>query len=265
MQNFTAVTTFDIKKHHFSKEMVDSFIVNWPDNVNLVIFMENSHLIKIEHLNKKIQIFDYHKNIPEYETFCKKFQHKKQFTDDFRFNVFRFAYKVYAIKKSFSYNSSKNLIWLDADIKTHKKIPSTFLEKLTSDEYYLSYLGRSHIKTKHLNYSECGFLIFNTEHPLHNLFWKEMMHMYDDGNLFELSEWHDSYIFDHVRKKLERKYFLKNINITDFGIVDIESENDDHIFVLSVLGEFMDHKKGERKDIKWSPELLKRIKKDRKI
>jgi len=27
----------------------------------------------------------------------------------------------------------------------------------------------------------------------------------------------------------------------------------------------MDHKKGERKDIKWSPELLKRIKKDRKI
>ena len=84
--------------------MVDSFIVNWPDNVNLVIFMEN--LIKIEHLNKKVQILDYHKTIPEYETFCKNFNIKK-FTDDFRFNVFRFAYKVYAIKKSFSYSSSK--------------------------------------------------------------------------------------------------------------------------------------------------------------
>ena len=92
-----------------------------------------------------------------------------------------------------------------------------------------------------------------------------MMLMYDNGGLFELSEWHDSYIFDHVRKKLEKKYLLKNINITDFGIVDIESEIDDHIFVLSILGEFMDHKKGERKSIKWSPELLKRIKKDRKI
>ena len=77
MQNFTAVTTFDIKKHHFSKEMVDSFIVNWPDNVNLVIFMENSHLIKIEHLNKKVQILDYHKTIPEYEIFVKNFNIKK--------------------------------------------------------------------------------------------------------------------------------------------------------------------------------------------
>ena len=262
---FSAVTTFDVKKHFFSKDMVNSFIANWPENVNLLIFMENSHLINIENFSKKVQILDYHKYIPEYEIFCKKFHHKKQFTDDFRYNVFRFAYKVYAIKKSFSYIKANNLIWLDADIKTHKKIPNTFLEKLISDEHYLSYLGRSHIKTVHLNYSECGFLIFNTKHPLHSLFWKEMMLMYDNGGLFELSEWHDSYIFDHVRKKLEKKYLLKNINITDFGIVDIESEIDDHIFVLSILGEFMDHKKGERKSIKWSPELLKRIKKDRKI
>ena len=265
MRNFTAITTFDLKKHYFSKDMVDSFIVNWPDNIKLLIFLENSHLLKEINVNPKIEIIDYHKNIPEYDAFCKKFDHKKKLTDDFRFNVFRFAYKVYAIKKSFSYNSSKNLIWLDADIKTHKKIPNTFLEKLTSDGYYLSYLGRNHIKTKHLNYSECGFLIFNTKHPLHSLFWQEMMHMYDDGMLFDLSEWHDSYIFDHVRKKLEKNHMLQNINITDFGIVDIESEYDDHVFVLSVLGEFMDHKKGGRKDIKWSPELLKRIKKDRKI
>ena len=245
--------------------MVDSFIANWPKNIKLLIFLENSHLLKERNVNPKIEIVDYHENIPEYYAFCKKFNHKKKFTDDFRFNAFRFAYKVYAIKKSFSYNTSQNLIWLDADIKTHKKIPYIFLEKLISDKHYLSYLGRSHVKTKHLNYSECGFLIFNTKHHLHSLFWKEMMHMYDDGMLFELSEWHDSFIFDHVRNKLEKKCFLKNINITDFGLVDIESKNDDHVFVLSVLGEFMDHKKGNRKDIKWSPELLKRIKKDKKI
>ena len=48
---------------------------------------------------------------------------------------------------------------------------------------------------------------------------EEMMHMYDDGKLFELSEWHDSYTFDHVRKKLEKKYFLKNINITNLELL----------------------------------------------
>ena len=30
-----------------------------------------------------------------------------------------------------------------------------------------------------------------------------------------------------------------------------------------MLGEYMDHKKGNRKEVKWSPELIKRIKKDR--
>ena len=47
---------------------------------------------------------------------------------------------------------------------------------------------------KHLNYSECGFLIFNTEHPIHEKFWQNMMKMYDDGDLFSEQEWHDSYI-----------------------------------------------------------------------
>ena len=52
----------------------------------------------------------------------------------------------------------------------------------------MSYLGRSHIKTKNLNYSECGFLIFNTEHKLHQTFWVEMMSMYEKGKLFELED-----------------------------------------------------------------------------
>ena len=52
----------------------------------------------------------------------------------------------------------------------------------------------------------------------------------------------------------------KNINISDLGLVDIKSE--DHVFVASVLGKFMDHKKGDRKQNKWSNELLYRIKKE---
>ena len=114
---------------------------------------------------------------------------------------------------------------------------------------------------KHLNYSECGFLIFNTEHFIHSQFWKDMMEMYDGGELFNEREWHDSYIFDAVRKNLEISANIKNINISDMGLVDIKSE--DHVFVASVLGKFMDHKKGDRKQNKWSNELLYRIKKEK--
>ena len=49
------------------------------------------------------------------------------------------------------------------------------------------------------------------------------------------------------------------------GLVNIKNHFDEHVFVLSVLGKYMDHKKGERKKIKWSPELIKRIKVDRNL
>ena len=262
---FSAVTTFNLNKQPFGIEMIESFFINWPSSIKLTAFIEDSASIDSSKVRNKIEVREFSEHIPEYKIFCEKYKYKKPFTDDFRFNVFRFAHKVYAIAKALQYNSKKYLIWLDSDIKTHKKIPISFFDQLISENYYLSYLGREHIKIKELNYSECGFLIFNTEHKYHNLFWKEMMTMYDKGMLFNLPEWHDSYIFDFVRKKLESKYNLNNINISELGLVKIESNFDEHVFVSSILGKYMDHKKGDRKDLKWSPELIKRIKKEKKL
>ena len=87
-----------------------------------------------------------------------------------------------------------------------------------------------------------------------------MIDMYSGGRLFKEKEWHDSYIFDQVRKKLEKKNNIKNFNICNLGLIDIEEGNNEHVFVTSVLGKYMDHKKGNRKDVKWSPELIKRVK-----
>ena len=257
---FSAVTTFNLKKHPYGIDMINSFFVNWPDEIKLTAFVENSSMMDDTAVKHKIFIKEYHQHIPEYRRFCEKFKEKGKLTDDFRYNVFTFAHKVYAIFQALKSNKSKYLIWLDADIKTYKKLPISFLETLVSNEHYLSYLGREHISIKHLRFSECGFLIFNTEHALHSEFWKQMMIMYDDGKLFLENEWHDSYIFDVVRKNLEKTKNISNINISDFGLVNLKDS--EHVFVLSVLGGFMDHKKGNRKSQKWSSELLARIKKD---
>jgi len=255
---FSAVTTFNLEKHKYGIEMINSFFANWPDEVKLTAYIENASPIDDALVKDKIVIKEFHENIPEYRLFKKKFKEKEKYTDDFRFNVFRFAHKVYAISKALKDVKTKYLIWLDSDIKTHKKIPISFLHSLVDDTRYLSYLGRENISIKHLNYSECGFLIFNTEHFIHSQFWKDMMQMYDGGKLFQEKEWHDSYIFDVVRINLENTANIKNINISNMGLVDIKSE--DHVFVASVLGQFMDHKKGNRKLNKWSNELLYRIK-----
>lgn len=255
---FSAVTTFNLEKHKYGIEMINSFFANWPDEVKLTAYIENASPIDDALVKNKIVIKEFHENIPEYRLFKNKFKEKEKYTDDFRFNVFRFAHKVYAISKALKDVKTKYLIWLDSDIKTHKKIPISFLHSLVDDTSYLSYLGRENISIKHLNYSECGFLVFNTEHFIHSQFWRDMMQMYDAGKLFQEKEWHDSYIFDVVRKNLEINSNIKNINISDMGLVDIKSE--DHVFVASVLGKFMDHKKGNRKHNKWSNELLYRIK-----
>jgi len=263
INKFSAVTTFDFKKHPYGIEMINSFFINWPDEIKLFAFVENASSVDNSKVKSKIFLKDYHVEIPDYKIFCKKFEHKKKLTDDFRFNAFRFAYKVYAISHALKQIKSRYLIWLDADIKTHKKIPLKFLDKLVKKNSYMSYLGRDNISVQHLTYSECGFLIFDTQHSTHNIFWDEMMNMYSGGKLFDEKEWHDSYIFDQVRKNIEKKYNVLNLNISKLGLVDIETEIDDHVFVTSVLGEYMDHKKGNRKKVKWSPELIKRIKKDR--
>ena len=255
---FSAVTTFNLSKQPFGLEMIESFYVNWPDDVTLTAFIEGSNSIDSSKVSKKIKIRDFEETVPEHKKFCIKYGYKKPLTDDFKYNVFRFAHKVYAIFKALQLNKTKYLIWLDSDIKTYRKLPISFLESLVDDVSYLSYLGRDNIKIKHLRYSECGFLIFNTEHTLHTKFWKNMMIMYDKGKIFDEKEWHDSYIFDVVRKTLEISDNLKNINISDLGLVDLR--NEDHVFVSSVLGKFMDHKKGNRKNNKWSGELIYRIK-----
>ena len=73
----------------------------------------------------------------------------------------------------------------------------------------MSYLGREKISTDHLRYSECGFLIFDTHHAMHKKFWENMMDMYKGGKLFNEKEWHDSYIFDQVRKNSKKNIILK--------------------------------------------------------
>ena len=82
--------------------------------------------------------------------------------------------------------------------------------------------------------------------------------MYLNGKLFNLEEWTDSWVLDHVRKDIEKNYNLQNFNISNLGLKEVGNES--HVFVASVLGDYMDHKKGPRKTMKWSREFINRYK-----
>ena len=72
--------------------------------------------------------------------------------------------------------------------------------------------------------------------------------IYTSGEIFSLQEWHDSYIWDHVRSEYEDKK-IKFKNISNKGYDHY------HPFINSGLEEFFDHLKGpNRKKDGVSPE-----------
>ena len=131
------------------------------------------------------------------------------------------------------------LICIDADSVFYKPIDEDWIKKyIHRDDCMMTYLGRP-------NYSECGFLYFNLMHPLTIEFAKEMQDMYNNDLIYNEKEQHDSYIWDVVRKRFEKRG-VKNYNIGDNKVGHVQSR--------SVLGSIYDHTKGQRKIKGKSPE-----------
>ena len=71
-------------------------------------------------------------------------------------------------------------------------------------------------------------------------FWRQL---YLDDSLFELPEWHDGFVYDLIRRTFENQGKFKSHDIA----ANVQLSG--HPFINSVLGNFMDHLKGdERKE-----------------
>ena len=155
---------------------------------------------------------------------------------DYKFNAMRFSFKIFSIFLALEHEKmGNNFIWIDADVRCLKKFNASNIDKfMPANNQIMSYLGRNNM------YSECGFLGFNYNHPETKNFLNRVREIYTTGEIFSLAEWHDSWIWDHVRKEFENKGSnFKNIST---------NPNADHPFVNSGLQEFFDHLKGpERK------------------
>jgi len=181
-------------------------------------------------------------DVPECRDFVDRHLSKKN--KNFQFDAVRFCYKVYAYTDRILNNQDEDgIIFIDADSVFHKKIDVDWVkEHLHRDDCMITYLGRGN------HYTECGFLYFNMKHPEIQNFAKEMQDMYNTDALFNEAEWHDSWIFDVVRKRFESRG-VKNHNIGDG-----QWGNGGHVQARSILGTVYDHTKGARKIEGKSPE-----------
>lgn len=244
---YTVVTTFNAEGlETYGQRMIDTFESLWPKEVDLLVYAENcqprvsrsnTHVSDILRVSTGLVSFqERHKNNdlahgragpPDV------FDSRKQF----RWDAARFSYKVYAIAHAAETVDQGILIWLDADTHTHSLVPLGWLDTVCPPNAIASYLGRGE-----RYHSECGWVAYNLSHPRGKDFVKEFVGMYDQDLIFQEKEWHDSYIWDVVRRRYQPTCSFHNLN-PDPDTKGLAK----HPFINSELGRYMDHVKGNRK------------------
>lgn len=252
--NITAkvITSFHrdyfVKSQHFptgnARTMVETYIKYWPKEIPLVIFYEGdvdefvNVLAKdlIENPTHTIRVYDLFKDTDVLKFINKhKDRPDQQNRTELHKGAVRFARKSYSIVYGNFKSSTDFTIWLDADIQTFAPIDDRFFSSVLSQDKFVTFLGRSN------NYTETGFLAFNNRKPVNDSFFIDWKLIYDQDMIFSLPQWHDCLVFDHLRKEM-----LSNEdqnNLTPWG------QGYDHVFINSILGDYMDHQKGDNKKL----------------
>lgn len=235
------VTSFSAEGwEQYGRRCVESFSQYWPREIQLFVYSEEAEELpaSVDWFSWRVRWFPL-LNLGTVSAFLQKhgLDPKKHGIvpgwkkENFRFNACKFMRKVFAVADCALRTDADRLFWLDADTVTFAPVPMAFLESLLPDSYYLCHLGRGD-----RYHSECGFMGFNVKHPAHQEFMERYAGMYGTGRFEQEKEWHDSYLFDVVRKEMEREGKIQSYNLSPKG--------QGHVFIQSGLGQYMDHMKG---------------------
>ena len=258
IRTFSVVTTCHKEGYDlYGRRMVETFDRHWPREIVLDLYTEN---FKPDIISDRIVCLDLLAECPELVAFKQRHQdnplahgsasekHWKVRIDwrkpklklrrkqnlGYRWDAVRFSHKTFSIFAAAERCATDVLFWVDADIQFFADIPFEFLEETIPPDCMVSFLARP-------QFSECGFVGYNLRHPATGKFLKQFKALYTTDSLFKEDQWHDSYLFDVVRKRFEKK------GHRTYDIGKGMGEEVGHVFINSDLGRYMDHMKGDRK------------------
>lgn len=262
---YKLITTFKPTDwNKYSKNMVESVIEHWP-NADITIYFENQ---KPDYHNDAVTWIDIDQANVHLYKFREKYKHdpvaigkldsipggvsrssrliteggRDAKKESYLWNAVKFSFKVSCVTHAVkTYTDYDYVIWLDDDTFTFRDLPINFLEKICPKDTLVTYLGR---ENNNLNkYPECGLVGYNMSHEHIQNFVLDWEELYKSAKIFDLLEWHDSYVFWHMTKEYRKNY---NVKVHDIGYK--KGVKGHHVFVNSELGLYIDHFKGNRKD-----------------
>jgi hypothetical protein len=258
------VTTFhEAGLKRYGQRMIDSFCEMWPEEVTLHIYPENCNPAIRNHNHVTLKRLE---EVPELVAFKEKWKNvpkangnvlddpvrskRKDAGKGFKWDAVRFSHKVYSIFHCAKNTDADILLWMDADMVCHSPITMETIKRLCPPNKDLCFLGRNG------KYTECGLYAMNLKSPATQVFLQKFQTMYDmaETGIFTLGEWHDSYVFDAVRKQT-------SLNELDWSSHLITGEG--HPLINCEWGAYLDHLKGDdRKNMGHSKSIDLKVKRN---
>lgn len=234
----------------YGQRMIDTFDRHWPRRVPLLVYAEDC---VPQMPSDRVTVLDLHATSPDLVAFKQRHSNNPvangtiakdtsvPFKDNhFKWDAVRFSNKVFAVIHAATTVATDWMIWLDADTLTFRDVPEDFLDSICDNSAMACYLGR-----QEKYHSECGWVAYNLRHPQLLPFMSAWRDLYVKDQLFSLREYHDSFLFDELR----RRFQAQGTHFHNMTPV-LGKKGPGHPFIASELGRYMDHLKGDtRKDL----------------
>lgn len=241
----------------YGQRFIDSFSSNVDKQIELIVYAENCEpknpdpsQIKIIPQTEVVKLTNFKnkwKDIPKANGKCPWPEKRpRDYHKEFKWDAVRFANKVYAVFHAVETLDTDWVVWMDADTYVHSPITHEEFKNLLPDNKWITYVGRGKgVQT----WPECGFYGLNIKNETCKKFIKEFERVYEDADngIFKLAEWHDSFVFGDILKKL----IPIDKNYLDYseGLYNrtAKTGGGGHPLINSILGKWFDHMKGARK------------------
>jgi len=261
MTSISVVTTFHPEgMQKYGQRFLDSFANMVDKNINMLVYAENCNprnkdpeqikIIDAKEVTKLNAFKERWGNVPKANGTPPddiKARRPRDWHKAFKWDAVRFANKVYAVFHAAETCGTDWLVWMDADTFVHNSWSYKQFAKMLPNDKWLTYVGRGKGSQ---TWPECGFYGMNLKHPMCIQFLKEFERFYEDAEngIFELEEWHDSFVFGHILNQLTP---IDN-NVLDYSadmyIKSAKTGGGGHPLINTELGTWIDHMKGARKD-----------------
>lgn len=247
---YTVVSTFNQHGYDtYGRRMIETFLQSWPKEIELWIYTERCN---VDILAPNLKVLDIEQACPNLTAFKQRWSHVPHATGNvsgiprlaarpdagksFKWDAIRFSHKVYAIGHCAQQCGADIMLWMDGDMVCHSPITISDISRLCPADRDICFLGRGK------KFTECGLYSLNLRQPAVQQFVADFVNMYDQAEqgIFSLDEWHDSFVFDSVR----RRHHLRELDWT--GTV---FKGEGHPLINSEWGRWLDHLKGERKKL----------------